>query len=187
MNSPYANKAILLKQDGREIEIIASIQPQKIYVRDITIPFEEGDVIIQTLPSGIQKQYTIIDTVCYANGRPTDHWELTFEKVNNKQNRVTSNIINIQANKIYVDSIDNSTNSQIDESILSTFEEIKNTLQKEIIGDRVIIEALDELIASVGSEKYSSKYDEFIQSVANHMSIIAPFIPFLSNLLRNDK
>ena len=84
-------------------------------------------------------------------------------------------------------SIDNSVNKQPDEETLAIFSDIRNTLQKGIIGDKVIIEALDELIASVGSEKYSSKYDEFIQSVANHMSIIAPFIPFLSNLLRNDK
>lgn len=177
-----AEKAILKKQDGREIEITASIQSQKIYVRDVTIPFEEGDVIIQTLPSGIKKQYKIIDTICYANSSLA-HWELTFEKMINRQDRVASSIVNMQAEKIYLNSIDNSVNKQPDEETLVIFNDIRNTLQKGIIGDKVIIEALDELIASVGSEKYPSKYAKFIQSAANHITIISPFIPFLSDLL----
>ena len=171
-----AEKAILKKQDGREIEITASIQSQKIYVRDVTIPFEEGDVIIQTLPSGIKKQYKIIDTICYANSSLA-HWELTFEKMINRQDRVASSIVNMQAEKIYLNSIDNSVNKQPDEETLVIFNDIRNTLQKGII------EALDELIASVGSEKYPSKYAKFIQSAANHITIISPFIPFLSDLL----
>lgn len=177
-----AEKAILKKRDGREIEITASIQSQKIYVRDVTIPFEEGDVIIQTLPSGIKKQYKIIDTICYANSSLA-HWELTFEKMINRQDRVARSIVNVQAEKIYLNSVDNSVDKQPDEETLAIFNDIRNTLQKGIIGDKVIIEALDELIASVGSEKYPSKYAEFIQSAANHITIITPFIPFLSDLL----
>ncbi|MDX8400019.1 MAG: hypothetical protein R8K20_07195, partial [Gallionellaceae bacterium] len=48
---------------------------------------------------------------------------------------------------------------------------------------QVLLDKLSELEKSVGSSEFSGKYNEFIQLAANHMTILAPYIPALTNLL----
>ena len=48
---------------------------------------------------------------------------------------------------------------------------------------KVILEKLDALEKSVHSDDFVSKYKEFINIVADHMTIILPFLPALSQML----
>jgi len=66
------------------------------------------------------------------------------------------------------------------------FENIKDTLNNEIqdITEREsILLKLQELEASIGSPKYLSNYQDFMSTAANHMTILAPFLPALSQLI----
>lgn len=84
----------------------------------------------------------------------------------------------------------NSTDTSINESTINigtTFTQIREAINSSDIdkpGKDPLIEKLSDLEASVNSSAYSIKYKEFIQLAANHMSIIAPFIPSLTALLK---
>jgi hypothetical protein len=73
-----------------------------------------------------------------------------------------------------------------------TFAEIKSKIEKGVADDTErakIIAALDELKEAalkrqeVGGSHYGVKYQAFIAAAANHMTIVAPFIPLLTTLL----
>lgn len=67
------------------------------------------------------------------------------------------------------------------------FKNIRIKLKNEIedVSEReVILEKLQNLQSSIGTEDSFSKYQEFINSVANHMTILAPFIPILTQLVK---
>ena len=36
---------------------------------------------------------------------------------------------------------------------------------------------------NIGKESFAGKYNAFIQSIANHITIFAPFLPMLTQLL----
>ncbi|WP_454252723.1 hypothetical protein [Pseudomonas sp. Marseille-Q7302] len=47
-----------------------------------------------------------------------------------------------------------------------------------------ILDAISKMKSHVGqSEPFRFHYQKFIQSAANHMSVVSPFIPFLTTLL----
>ncbi len=46
-----------------------------------------------------------------------------------------------------------------------------------------LLTALEELQSTKGKSNFSEKYKNFIQVAANHMRILAPFIPELTKLL----
>lgn len=86
------------------------------------------------------------------------------------------------SNKVNIHSTDNSTTFQISAEDLSVLETLR-TLAKDLDNAAEIIAALDQMQDNVGKKGFAEKYNNFIQSIANHMTIFAPFIPALSSLL----
>lgn len=72
-------KARLIKSDGSILSIDAFFDSKMIFVKDITLPIEKGDIIERILPSGISMKYTIILVNCYTS-TPLAHYELEFQK-----------------------------------------------------------------------------------------------------------
>jgi hypothetical protein len=46
-----------------------------------------------------------------------------------------------------------------------------------------ILNSLDEMEAAKGTGGFTQKYQNFIATAANHMSVLAPFIPALTQML----
>lgn len=82
---------------------------------------------------------------------------------------------------------DNSTNI-IDTSSNDLFDEIRNIL-KESIKDEEELKSLRNLINDMESKQKSSEfnnsYTKFITSAANHMTILAPVLPALSQMIHS--
>ena len=80
----------------------------------------------------------------------------------------------------------NSNNVELNASIQadkSIFGKIENKINSSAIDEtekKTILRALKEFEDSLGSENAPQKYENFIQSAANHMAIIDTFIPYLS-------
>ncbi len=73
----------LLKQDGTQFDNIqASVQPEKIYIEDETLPIEEGDVILRTLKNGLTDRYIVIESTFRQNISPRlpSHYEIRYRK-----------------------------------------------------------------------------------------------------------
>lgn len=157
-----------------------------IHVKDITIPIEEGEYIERILPSGITERYLINKVDCYniPNNPNLSHYEIHVRKVTEQIEEKSSSIvykINHVSGRVNINSNDNSFNQEntVDRKV---FSDLKDVIKTQISINEGILLALQELENSCGTETYSDKYHSFIQSAANHISIIAPFIPALSTM-----
>ena len=103
-----------------------------------------------------------------------------------KENKgIVYNIGDISAGRVNLSTTDNSTNVS-NVSFEKFFEDISMTLKNEISDKEkmdLLLKELNELKESVNTPEYKQKYNSFIQAAANHMTIVAPFIPALSKLL----
>ncbi|SRR5690554_983412 len=182
-------KVKLIKKDGGSFENIeALVQTEKIFIEDASISIEEEDIIERTLPNGDQERFVVIDRGFYKgiHGIP-DHYQIKVEKelrYKSSINRSSSQTYNInnQSGKINIHSIDQSINyilSANDEQLFATLKDLARSVDKD--GRLEVI--IDELKDNVGKKTYAEKYNEFIQSIANHMTVFAPFIPMLSEFL----
>lgn len=180
-------KLKLIKSDGTIInDIEALVESKKIFVDDASVIIEEGDIFERTLSNGAIENYEVLDRG-FHKGMHTipDHYQVSVRKTTAKTyyNRVTYNITN-KSGKINIDSVDNSVNINItlsdeEEALFRTIKEIATSLEDS----ELICKSVDEMHNNVGKEGFAAKYNNFIQSIANHMTIFSPFIPMLSNLL----
>lgn len=63
------------------------------------------------------------------------------------------------------------------------FNEIRSIINTQMSADEKIIQALDELENNYGKPSFKNKYYDFISSAANHMTLLAPFIPALTDMI----
>ena len=186
--SLFANDTIkLIKKDGSEIENIkAQVQPKYILIYDVSICFDEGDIITRDLPNKKVEYYRIINPI-YDNGFKSipPFYKLEVEKTTTPPKRPSVNIINnINASdhsKVLVGSIDNSVN--ITSQDLSVFDKLIEAVKDLPDGDKMISN-INQMKDSVNNkESFLKKYNDFIQSVAAHITIVAQFIPDLTKFL----
>jgi len=181
-------KVRIIKQDLSVIEgVEALVESKKIFVDDGTVNIEEGDIIERVLPSGAKEQYLVVDRGFYKGMRGIpDHYQITVEKQSTYTKVSRGQVINqyniTNADRVNIHSTDNSTTYQITANDLSILETVR-TLAKGLNNEQEIISAVDEMQDNVGKKGFVEKYNAFIQSVANHMTIFAQFIPALSVLL----
>ena len=99
-----------------------------------------------------------------------------------------TNVYHISGHNVRVNT--NSTDNSV--NIVSvTQEEVFSTLKQEVSekireGDELkqILQKLDALRGAQGTKSFGERYTEFISAAANHMTVIAPFISALTELLR---
>ena len=177
----------IVKPNGNKIEnVMANVQAKKIFINNKTIPLEDGDKIIRTLPTGVTESYIVLDNGFYhgGNGLPGGYQATVIKESANSNSANPSNTIvyNINANNSNINV--NPNNSYINNSIYeeNIFTKIRTELDAKITDDNLknkILPLLSDLEQSRGTDTFSIKYNAFISSLANHMTIIAPFIPAL--------
>lgn len=189
MLSAFPTESVkIIKKDLTVIEDIeALVDRDKIFIDDGSLNIEEGDIIERVLPSGAKEQYLVIDRGFYrgAHGIP-DHYQIKVEKQSGYVKLGRGTVINeyhiTNADKVNIQSTDNSTTYQITANDLSTLDTLRS-LAKGLDEEDKIVSAVNEMQESIGKKTFAEKYNAFIQSVANHMTIFAPFIPALSVFL----
>jgi hypothetical protein len=105
----------------------------------------------------------------------------------NRPSMKGESVYNVHGNnpRINIYSEDKSLNisNQTSENV---FADMRQAIQTKInnIDERTqIINKLDELEAATGTDTFKHKYKDFIDSAADHMRLISPFIPALTQLL----
>jgi hypothetical protein len=86
--------------------------------------------------------------------------------------------------KVNINSTDKSTTIIVNQ--LEVFDNVKGAIIKSKIEQTdkdLILSKLDEMQKSCGRSDFIIRYNEFIQAAANHITIIAPFIPALTKLI----
>lgn len=84
----------------------------------------------------------------------------------------------IMANKSVVLNNTNNHNNNFD-----NIEKVIKENEETINNSKEVVKKVKEMKETVGSPAYLNKYKEFISLMANHITIIEPFIPYLSSLL----
>jgi hypothetical protein len=161
------DKVTLAKKDGTIVrkDIAASVQSDKIFVYDPHLPIEVGDHFLRQLPSGLVEDF-VVDDPGFRSGLHSiaPHFQT---KVHRSDRAVG------QPQTI--------TNS----ATLFT-EMLKAVAQIATKSERETIAATISAMSAAQERQdgtFLSKYQDFIATAANHMTIFAPFLPALSKLL----
>ena len=154
-------------------------------ITDVSIPIVEGQYIIRKLPNGVNEKYEIINSK-YNKGNENvcDFYKLTLKKstIKNKETKtIINNIYNCE--KVNVDSIDNSVNIKLNNSEELILNEIKKILDSIQENNKEKKELFDEMCKNIGKKTFLEKYQLFIASMADHITVLSPFIPFLTSLI----
>lgn len=181
----FAEEVTIYRQNGQCIKTNALVQKVKIFIKDVTIPICVGDVIERSLPSGLKERFTVINATCNPNSRLLAHWEIEYEKEGSvKHSERDINIAgSIYANRVYIQSTDNSTNitNLMDNSV---FEELRKLIEEKIENNGKILEALSDLEENVNKPTALDKFNNFIQIAADYMTLIAPFLPAIEDVIK---
>jgi hypothetical protein len=181
----------LIKPDGTITENIkASVRGNLILIADEKLPLEENDEIYRKLPSGLVEKYVVIDRGYHSRiGGIEGHYQAQVRKEGSIDENKYQSIINIYnasgpSARINISSTDLSKNYFNNPDFL--FKELKSALDQ--INEQEIKEKALNMAEEMEKAKHTStfieKYKNFIVLLKNHMEIIAPFIPALTELLK---
>ena len=173
----------LIKRDGSIIDNIkALVQPKTIFVEDASICFDEDDIIERKLPNNKIESYRIVDPVFYdAFGGEPAHYQIKVEKTTTHHKASSVQIFASENAKVMIDSVDNSIN--VNSQDFRVFDELIDVV-KGIQGNSEMIASIIQMKNSVNDkESFRNKYIRFVQIAADHMTLLAPFIPSLTRFL----
>lgn len=180
---PYETVQLVKAQSTLSIQ--ALFDSNLIFVGDVKIPIEEGDFVERILPSKTVEKYLITKVDCFTDSS-LSHYELGFEKqvgLKKKENSsIVYNIGNVSG-KVNIGSTDNSINCNICCNEKKVFDDLRAVIQESILNNDIALLELDKLENSYGTKTFAAQYHSFIQSVADHITIIAPFLPTLSAMM----
>jgi len=189
-DSLMRDKVTLIKnKDGNRFENIpASVQRDKIFTNDPTIQIEDGDVFERKLPNDTVEHYDILDAG-FMQG--TEGIPPHYQSVVRKQTKIDplaqpSQIINLTGPnaRVNIQSIDSSTNVVEVEPAL--FVRIRAAIDQGVQDGELLNklqEKVTELERTQGTPSFAARYKEFIALAANHMTLLAPFIPALLRMM----
>lgn len=183
--------AVLEKVDGTRIPIKAEIQSNAAFMSDTKIPIEVDDVIERTRGSITDRFIVTFVDVCddiepYSLIEPHIQAKIKPErKAAHKQSAVK--VQSISAQRVYINSTDNSSNiSIISSEDRQKFEELKSTVAKLSNNNAQLLQLVEEMESTAGSSTYNSKYQEFMANAANHVTVlqgVAPLLGWLAGLV----
>lgn len=183
------DRVALVKANGERHEGIgASVQPSTILIDDGDVPLEEDDVVERTLPNGMVERYLVLDRGYYAawDGPPA-HYQAKVRKTTAKARAPgASNVYYLSGPnaRVNVQSTDTSTNV-VNVNSAELFAQISAAVQTGVVTDAersALLDRVQALEAAVPTPMYLSAYQQFIAAAANHMTVIAPFLPALAQL-----
>ena len=180
----------LVKKNGQRIDNIrASVQSNKIFTFDTHHPIEEGGLYERKLPSGVVEQYLIEDAGYQSGiGGISAHYQSSVRKKTKIQatapaQQVTYNLHGDNS-RVNINSTDASTNvvNASSDEIFIQLEEAARTVQGRN-AQALLIEEICRMRTAQNATDFTAKYKNFIAAAANHMTVFAPFLPALTQLL----
>ena len=189
------DRVALIKKDGQRFEDLpASVQSGLILTDNPKIPIEDGDQFERKLPSGIVDVFTVVDSGFQQgiHGIPP-HYQSKVRKntIGSPPRRrpaagpqVVYNLIGPNA-RVNIQSSDSSTNVVSVESAV-LFDNLREAIQRSSLDSTVaqqLIQNVSAMQSAAGTKAFGERYKEFIAVAADHMTLIAPFLPALTQLL----
>jgi hypothetical protein len=142
-----------------------------------------GDEIRRELPNGTDETFEVINPIFYDTGIMGPHFQVKVRRKGTFQHGQGGNYsINISgANaRVNIASTDKSTNVAIQGDV---FGNIEAALRSKVADQGQldqILSSLSELKNQSGRSGYIAAYQKFMAVVADHIGIVAPFLPALT-------
>ena len=177
----------MTKPDGRTFEgIKATVSAKGIAITDVTLPLETGDFLSRTLPNGSVEEFAV-DDPGYRSGfeEIPATFMVKYRKRGVPQSLGSSQFVVSGPNaRINIHSQDYSTNTVSDAA--KVFAELRQIVETAVAdADRLAIrKALGEMEAARGTPGFLNSYIQFMSVAADHLTLFAPFLPALAQLLR---
>jgi len=182
----YPDKIRLIKSDGSSIDNISAMaQPGLICIPDEKVPVEDNDIIERRLPNGIIERWTVIDPGYYGKHPGFPAYQCKVKKASQVVKPIVQSIvynINGYNAKVNINSHDESVNS-VNINPDEVFDKLIDVINTNIQNSTEIVNLVNEMRNEKGEPSFLQKYQNFIASVANHVSVIAPFIPALTQMI----
>jgi hypothetical protein len=186
------DRVTLVKKDGTVFkrDIPASVQAKLIFIHDAKLPIETDDHILRTLPSNLDEDFVVTDATFYNAGSLSSsltHWEIKYRRSDAPLAPTQTIINNISGHnaRVNIGSTDNSVNQTVVNSE-KVFSELVEALRKNAAQDEArdrLLTLVEDMRSGASKGTFKEKYQKFIAAASNHMTIVAPFLPALTQFL----
>lgn len=161
----------------------------------VGMPIAVGDTILRSTPAG-QERLTVTDTgyqIAYnpemSIGYP-EHYAIRYVRESDRPseaNSAASVTYNLHGanSRVNIGSTDNSVNS-VNASANSLFADMRKVILARVEVERErqpLLAAINTMEQTSGQPGFLRHYQDFMEAAANHMTILAPFLPALAKLL----
>ena len=182
--------AVVSQGGCRRENIRASVQQKTIFIDDVTVPIVIGDKIERKLPSGQLEAFVITDFHLWqGRGSIQGYYEIKYQReaAQQPQQRKMLNlhISNSPQARINLHSSDQSVNVSKHQPD-ALFQEIRERLAEALVDSPDLENLLDrvsDMEQGLESGNLKTAYKKFVAAAANHMTILAPFLSRLTQLL----
>jgi len=180
---------VLYKADGRVLENVrARVSDNRVFVADAKLPVEAGDNLTRVLPSGLEDEFIVDDPGYQARvaGIPA-HFQMKVHRAGTERRPLGSTTYNVTGPnaRLNINSHDRSTNTVVHGNA-PVFADLLKVVAESSVGDgerAKLVAGIEAMANAHTTPGFVDRYQDFIALAANHVAIIAPFIPALSALL----
>ncbi len=185
------DRVSLVKKDGRRFDNLpAAVQPGMIFTSNPQIPIDDGDRFERRVPSGAVERFLVIDAgFMQAFHEIPAHHQSKVRKESAvtappPSTQIVYNLIGPNA-RVNIQSADSSTNV-VNVEASALFEALRRAIAESIQDEALqkgLRERVDAMQAVAGTRSFIDRYKDFIGLAADHVTVFAPFLPALTQLL----
>jgi hypothetical protein len=165
----------------------AAILPKIIIVLDTKIPISVGDEIRRKLPSGQDETFEVTDPTFFQEFEGTQaHYQLKYRRKGTFPHGAGGNYtvhVSGHNSRVNIASTDRSTNVVVEGDV---FGNLTAALRKDVAAgpklDRLLA-SIEEMRNEQKSPSFAAAYQKFVSISADHLGIIAPFLPALASFI----
>lgn len=179
----------ILDAQGRPKAVVQGVYTSNmIAVDDVSANLVAGDELRRALPNGTEEAFEVLDPVFYDGGNMIPpHYQVKIRRKGAFNPGTGGNYtIHVSGHnaRLSINSTDNSTNTVIDNRL---FAELRSAITEKVHDEAIrvaMLTCVDDMDASSRDERgFVTAYQRFIASAADHMTIVAPFLPALAAYL----
>ncbi|MBJ2184294.1 MAG: hypothetical protein JFR38_07265 [Muribaculaceae bacterium] len=184
------DEAFLIKPNGTRIKIMAEIQTRTAYISDIETPIQIGD-LLERPRGGVSDTYEVVNILPWSKADKNfslipPHIQASIIPYRKKDNATSGTSLSVSGNITASTVVISSGNNSLI-NISSNHNNFNDLLKaiEDVSAPQEIVESVKDLEANVGKSSFKTKYNDFISSLANHVTVlqaVMPFLPWLSNL-----
>ncbi|HTS41477.1 MAG TPA: hypothetical protein VMH84_13170 [Xanthobacteraceae bacterium] len=186
-NFPQSELSIVAADGTIRHKVKGIIDSKLATIPDPNVVIHTGDEIRRILPNGTEEVFEVLDPVFYQkmHGVPA-HFQVKIRRKGEFPKGTGGNFtIHISGPnaRVNISSTDNSHNIVANRSV---FGDLKTAIEKSVPVEEhgKLLTAIERMERGVGNRPaLLQAYQDFMSSAANHMTVIAPFLPALTKLL----